>query len=237
MTTAAADSRGSAAVSHSSTSLCWYGTLPAIGEVKVRVPQTDYNEDVDGYFKWGTKNSKDAWNGKQTQIWLGKCPDYQSLPVAGLIFNAFTERVVRQGDSPDYAKVPWPGGIIRLTGEQYERTILGAFRHIFRVDSETGRGKLLYLDIGKHPEVDPNDPNTRPLVTEFTTFNPRTDRYVAEFVYLVKVFDPATAGKEEPESKNYHTLIPTPTMDHFFDSPPPSIADLFTPDGKPRKKG
>ena len=101
--TATTPSTSKAEPVESLSSLYWYGTLPAAGEVKIKVHQTEYNEAVDGYFHLGETTAKKAWNGRNVQQWIGKCPDFQSLPVAGLIFNAWTERVVRQGDTADYA--------------------------------------------------------------------------------------------------------------------------------------
>lgn len=214
------------------TALYWYGTLPAIGNVKAKIHQSEYNETVDGYFTYGDTTAKKAWNGKHSQSWLGKCPDFQTLPVAGVTFNAWTERVVRQGDTSDYAKVPWPGGIIKLSPERYRQIVDESFRHIYRIDPASNKGKLIYLDIGKHPPIDPNDPMTKPLVVERLIMDKQTDTPVSEFIYLRKVFD-LSAGQTEPKSDYYSQLIPTPLMDNFFDNPPPSIAD----EERAKKKG
>lgn len=191
-------------------SLYWCGTLPAEGVVELTVPASEYNEEMDGWVKRTKTTAAKLWKRKDVRIWLGKCRQYQCID-AGLAFVAWTEQVQVDRETGSRATIPHPGSIVALTESEVDSVLKRVTRKVIR------DGKIVNLDQGSHPEIDPNDPKTMPYTAELTRHP--GDRSVAEFVYMVKVKDNAT----DYNAADFYNYIPM-SMDQFFENPPPMLA-------------
>lgn len=229
MAQATAD-KGSAAQKRAAgqQSYYWTGALPRPGEFDWRVHGEKYNRQTESFDEMIKTTADRLWNGTPhhpTQIWAGKCEKYQSIPVNGHEFVAWMDRVVRQGDGGEFAKIAYPGSVVKWRDDEFEHVLRQCWRNIVRNRSGI-EGGLKSLDAGKHPAIDPNDPFTRPYISERVVFDRHTDVYVASFVYIVRIADVDNSNwSVRPEE--FWRLSPAQSMEDIFRQPPPSVEEAY----------
>lgn len=206
----------------------WTGTLPRPGTFNWAVPSEKYNRKTESFDEFVEMTADKLWNGTQshpTQIWAGKCERYQSIAVNGHEFTAFRDRVVRQGDGGEFAKISYPGSVVKWRDDEFEHVLRQTWRNIVR--NRPGiEGGLKYLDASKHPPIDPNDPLTRPYSTERIAFDRRTDTYVSSFVYIVRVADVDDSNWNVRPDELWR-LSPAQSMEELFRNPPKSVEEAY----------
>lgn len=178
----------------------WFGALPAAGEVKI--PVKGHRGEITGYER---HTARQLFDNPQVSTWAGKCQFFQNISLSGAEFVAWTDEVqIREGGQT--VTIPKPGGIARFDEDQIKSILANAGRRIIReisaVDESTNTakrsGRQLNLDVAG------------------STFNPRTDRFVASFVYMVPLNVPVEASTDD-------VWAAVPSMKEFFGAPPPSL--------------
>lgn len=180
----------------------WFGALPALGEVKI--PIRGHMGEITGYESY---TARQLFENPQVSSWRGKCPFFQNLDLPGCAFNAWTNEVkLREGG--ETVTTPKPGTIAKFDEDQIKSLLHNAGRRIIReisvVDEVTRApkrsGRQINLDVEGAPE----------------SFNPRTDTFVASYIYIV----PLTVSIDTPEEDAWGAV---PSMKEFFSNPPPSL--------------
>jgi hypothetical protein len=199
-----------------STSLYWFGMLPAKQPFRIKKPCRDKDPKTGDYYTYMETTSQELWEGDVNQ-WIGKCPWKQSLSVNGLGFDAFTETLMRpvgtQGEILN--KLSWPGAIQEMEDDKAKRAIENCYKNVMRI--QNGLGKEINLD---QPRSYTMSENGIEKVTK-EAFSPRTDTYFAHYVYLIKL----EAKPDDYDRSTYYRLALS--WDEFFKSPPASIAEMY----------
>lgn len=201
--------------------LYWLGALPAIGSFKFQVNAGDEIEP-----KIIETTAFDLWNNPDLneRRWVGKCPIFQNIPVGRETFPAYTDMVTRQTGGV-LAFNPYPGMVRALSRQELEKLIYNCTER-FMVREDGAERRLVDLDAGQLPKLPEGVVVTPEMISgaeaQREYYNERTDRAVAEFVYLYKLkgIDVAT-----PPSQ-YYTLVPH--MDEVLKNPPEPLAALVT---------
>lgn len=180
----------------------WFGTLPAVGEVQI--PVLGHQGEIT---KYDRRTARQLFEDPQVRSWRGKCPFFQNLDLPGVSFVAWTDEVqIREGG--ETVTTPKPGQIARFDEDQIKSLLANAGRRTIREISITDEstkarkrsGRQINLDVEGQPE----------------TFNPRTDTFLASYIYVVPLTIPVESNDEE-------AWAAVPSMREFFNNPPPSL--------------
>ena len=196
------------------TALYWFGTLPATGTFKVKRHTREKDPRTGDYHTYVDVTSEELWGGEVNQ-WVGKCPWRQSLYVNGLSFDAFTEtlmRAVGQLGGP-LNRHSWPGAVAEFDQERADKIVADCYRNVIRVKDGIGKD----INLGQ-----PTSYTMGPDGTERSSlekYNPRTDTFLAHYVYFVKI-------EEDPQKFDRETYyrLALPWAE-FFRNPPKSVAE------------
>lgn len=210
-------------------SLYWFGMLPLSGEFMVPMYPLS-STGGDGKQRVPMKFTAKSFWAIEGRGWAGKAVlsegalsptesfhedglrsfrTLQSVSLGGVCFTAYSDTVMI--DDGQVTKTPYPGMIAPLTDKQVDAILKASQTVVIQ------RGKLTNLSQGDHGPVDPNDPNTRPLVPEVEA--EPGDRPMAEFVYLIKLDADYKKFRQDEASK----WCPM-NMGEFLDAPPQMLA-------------
>ena len=218
----------------------WYhfGMLPASGNVLYPVP-SDRNgkmelRSLDPWDLWGNASGLEAG----LHIWTSKLRQHVGLSVRGFHFPSTNEYV--EMSRQETSRVTYAGGMARMTNDQVNAVIASCFKRWVRfpfgsakMEDPTQNVRIIDAEHGAKPanfsDAEWSAYKRQYPVPEPETFNLRTDKYVAEFVYLspVKV---ETEVDEQAYAKNpnkLHYQILGPITHEWFANPPKSIAEMY----------
>lgn len=178
----------------------WFGALPAIGEVKL--PVRGHKGEVSRY---ETKTARQLFESPEVRIWSGKCPFFQHISLPGAEFVAWTDEVqIKEGGETNFN--PKPGMIARFDEDQIKSILGNAGRRIVREVSAFDESTNTTKKSGRQLNLD----------VAGSSFNPRSDKFVASYIYMVPLNVPVETRDEDVWSA-------VPSMKEFFASPPPSL--------------
>lgn len=178
----------------------WFGALPASGEVKI--PVLGHKGEISRY---ETATARQLFENPQVSRWAGKCPFFQNITLPGAEFVAWTDEVqVREGGQT--VTIPKPGHIAKFDEDQIKSILHNAGRRTMRefsiVDENTRAPKRTARQMN--------------LDAEGADFNPRTDTFVAQYIYVVPLNIPVESTPDEVWGA-------VPSMKEFFNRPPMSL--------------
>ena len=217
----------------------WMGLLPAPGEVVVELPKRDppYIEEhkTTAYDCWMTGGGY----GKDLRVFIAKFRQQNGLTVRGWHFHATCQAVEHRG--AETSRVDFPGHVAWMVAASDVQKIIDATRKTF-IRFKHGADK--YANSHNPVEVWDKDFGHKPDgmsdaewmryaqngQLKAPVFNPRTDIWATEFVYVVKLDYDRSRIDEAEYAKNpnkYHAgMVPGMTRE-FFDNPPKSVADMY----------
>jgi hypothetical protein len=213
------------------------GLLPATGPVTLFKPalQTGVLEEV-------KYNPYDLWNGAYEQgmpIFAAKARQFNGLRVRDWHFHATGQAVVHRGptqtDHTDY-----PGGVAWMSASRAESIAKSCHEVFIRwVNGISTMGnpsaKTIVWDMahGKRPADMPDEEWKEFLKhkrEQCPPFNPRTDKFVSEFVYIRKLdFDRSRLDETEyaQNPNRFHVQMVGGFTRDWFESPPRSVAEVY----------
>lgn len=220
------------------------GMLPAEGDALFPVVE---KAGTPGRMKrfpaWTLWNSFDSVDGMRSErglrMFVAKCRQFLGLTVTGMHFPSTNEFVEQTQDSIN--RSPFPGGVAKLSKEQLTKIVKSCYRHIVRyangfakMDDPTQAVEIINLDFGAKPDgMSDSEWSTykaHNAVPQQPVFNAKTDKYVAEFVYIEKLDVEIEPGDMEDYRKNpnrFHYQWIGPVKRSFFTEPPKSVAKMF----------
>lgn len=227
--------------------LYWFGALPASAPVPYQFP-TRERQGTGQFFKVENQSAYDLWE-KQNRIWIGKCRFIQNLFVKGLSFPAFTEFVERQATLDDeMSRTAFPGAVEIMRDEDIKAVIKSAWRHVVRYGK--GNDDIMSLKNAANGGVSPvrvinldaNETDAqipasdrRYAIGESLTFDPFKDKYMAEFVYLVKIEGDVRQFRDANGNLSLGACVdklPAKRLGpSFFSAPPASLAEMYPQSG------
>lgn len=199
-------------------SLYWFGMLPAPQPFKWPKQTRQIDPVTNDYYTLVDVTSQELWEGPINQ-WRGKCPWLQSISVNGLTFPAFSqrrERVIGGGEA-DTQLTPWPGSVGAFDDEKAAHIIQQCYRNVMRLHAPN-KAKEICLD---QPASYAMNPVNGSEVSSKERFNPKTDTYVAHYVYFMKM--DADPNEKDP-SDYWHLALP---WDEFFNSGLKSVFEMY----------
>lgn len=224
--------------------LYWLGVMPVVGEVDMVFPSSK-KEDVAVIPETGERISYaiikkvtalQQWQGNHSegdlpdQSWLGAA-GHQNIGVNGWTFHAFSVTPQPSPGSLDPARLVYPGQVAPLDETQVEQIVqVCSQRQFFRRPTHLKRdGNSIMMDVmfGVPPkDYNPQNPQERPITPHRQYFDPDSDKWVAQFVYIYRLPNDV---KSEP--RLYHTFVPT--MEEFLMDPPKALAKFAEPKKEP----
>ena len=189
---------------------------------------------------WSSFDSVDGMRSERgLRMFVAKCRQFLGLTVTGLHFPSTSEFVEMTQDSIN--RSAFPGGVAKLSGEQLRKIIKSCYRHIVRysngfarMDDPTQPVEIVNLDFGAKPEnMSESEWNTykaHNAVPQQPVFNAKTDKYVAEFVYIEKLaaeLEPIDMEDYRKNPNRFHYQWVGPVKRSFFTDPPKSVAKAF----------
>lgn len=234
--------KGDAAVAEVETPEAFYhyGLLPAQGEVLFPMQEQGKRELTNEKFDaWRLWSAIDTGIEKGLSIFVAKARQWLGISVRGFHFPSVNEYVEMGKEST--SRVPYPGGASQLTPERVKAIVKACYRHIIRfpngfasMNNPNSPSQLIDLDFGKKPE-NMTDPEwaaykAHNVVPEQPRFNPKTDKYVAEFVYLTKIdksVEEADFADYRKNPNKFHYQMVGPMTRKFFSDPPKSVAEVY----------
>lgn len=219
------------------------GLLPAGEETLFPVADRDKAgkvtlKKIDAWKLWN--DSEDVLGEKGISIFVAKARQFFGLTAGGFHFASTNEYVQMGKDGA--SRSSFPGGVSHLTAEQVEAVVKACYRHILRfpngiakMDDPAQPVEEIDLDFGKKPEFMTNEEfvkakNDGKAISASHKFNPKTDRYLADFVYLKKLNIDENDVDFEDYRKNpnkFHIQWIGPVTKKFYTSPPKSISETF----------
>lgn len=188
----------------------------------------------------------DAWSkgkaiglNRGMNLFVAKARQWLGISVHGFHFPSTNEYVEMGEDNT--TRATFPGGVAKMDDERLKQVVKACYRTVIRyrngfskMDDPTSQTELIDLETGKKPESMTDAEwsaykahNTVPVVP---VFNPKTDKYVAEFVYITKLDKQLSSDDLEDYAKNpnrFHFQFVGPVKRDFFTDPPKSVAEQY----------
>ena len=230
------------------------GLLPHPGKALFPVPDPQNrgemtNKEVDPWECWS--NSKKTLSEKGIRLFIAKARQFFGLTINAHVPGArkttggahfpSTNEYVEMGEEVT-SRIAFPGGVMRLTAEEAKAVVKACFTHIIRYQNSvedmaepTARVEEIDLNFGKKPDFMTDEEYSKAkaddkAIVEDYKFSPKTDKYVADFVYFKKLevdidsIDP-NEYRKNPNKYNFG-FVGTVTKS-FFKSPPKSVAEMY----------
>lgn len=222
-----------------------FGLLPATTQVLFPVQEPGKHEPTikpigSAYEVWENP-SDDVIVGldKGIHLFIAKARQYSGISVTGLHFSTTSQHV--EMDDKATSRSIFPGGASWLDADQVKRVIHSCHRHIIRypngfarVDDPTQPTALINLDFGSRPknmtEQEWSAYKVHNVVSEPFTYSAKTDRPVAEYVYLRKLevgLDPRDVEAYRKNPNRFHAQWIGGVSRSFFESPPKSVSEMY----------
>lgn len=221
-----------------------FGLLPADGMVDWPVPVKNPTFR-DAEFRLEKFKPWDLWNNaggmeKGLSIFVAKARQFLGLNVRGFHFPSVNYAVEDNG--VDISKTAYAGGVARLEGWRVKQVVESCYRHLVRFPqgverfSDFAHHGVACLDMahGEKPAGWTDQEwaayKRQYVIESPATFNPRTDKYVADFVYLYRlnVNDADVDPKDYRANANkVHVGMIGQISRKFFDAPPKSVAEMY----------
>ena len=226
----------------------WFGMLPADKPVQWAIPTEMRDEGTGEFYKLASFSAFDLWSMRASfqrgasrfPIFISKLRPQTSLAVRGMIFPAHSSEAAWNGEQ--ISQIAFPGSGVVMERPQFDAIIKSCYRHFVRFPSGVDRAddhdancEMWDMDLGSKPKhFTPEQWDQYRVmhsVDECPTFNPRTDKYVAEYVYCVKVDGVQWQGWPDREYRfnpnSFHRQV-VPNMNRdFFTKPPRSVAEMY----------
>lgn len=226
--------------------LYWFGMLPATSEFPCEFQTRDRQENGN-YYQIRNSTSQAMWE-LPARVWIGKCRFFQSLPVKGFNFPAFSEVIERQATvSDETTRSAFPGGVKIMRPDEAKAIIKSAWRNVVRYGnfcddimslknaSKGGAPKVRVLDLGANDECPSGMSkeeflSKRIQISDDLSFDQYRDVYLAHFVYLMpveakiqEIVRDGVLDLGEAVARLPHQRLNT----KFFSSPPQSLAEMY----------
>jgi len=228
------------------------GMLPATKPVEFPIPTRDKQANGQ-YHTSSTVDPWELWNNaagmeEGLSIFVSKARQFNSIGVRGMVFNTVSEGIEAVGGN--LTRSPFPGEVKLLRADEVRAIVRSCWKHFIRYQfAASGSDKL-----NQRVEIKDFDHNRQPAnmtkdqwdqyrvshaVEDSADFNPRTDKYVAEFVYIVPLLDaqgnpkmPYAPGDEVGYEKNpnkYNARTVGSVTKAFFseEGRPRSVSEMY----------
>lgn len=219
----------------------WLGLLPASGAVELPAPTIE-----PPHVKAVKATAYDMWMnggglgkpGDEISIFVSKLRQYTGVAVDGWNFSGVSN--APQVEGGNIAKFPYPGQVQWLTPRKAERIVRSCFQNfavfpfgVDRANEIPQKVEIRSLNDGKRPDGMSDLEWTRFSANgqvEVVRFDPRTCKFIAEFVYVHYLGDSRTGIDEADYLKNpnkYHARMVPAMNAEFFRNPPKSVVETY----------
>lgn len=220
------------------------GLLPAEGDALFPHGKTSTNghevtlKRADPWKLWNAAGSIEGLDGS-VKIFVAKARHFLGLSVTGMHFPSVNEYVEMTSDSTSRAS--FPGGVAKLSKDQLKAVVKSCYRHVIRykngfsrMDDPTQPVEIVNLDFGAKPsnmtDAEWATYKAHNVVPTQPVFNPKTDKYVAEFVYIDELKNQIEPDDMQDYAKNpnrFHYQWVGPITRSFFADPPKSVSKVY----------
>jgi len=216
------------------------GLVPATGDALFVDPEKSDSslKRMDAWRLWSSPESLKLEKG--FNFFIAKIRQFLGLSVRGFHFPSTSEYV--EMSKTGASRMPFAGGVAKLSPDALKAVIKSCYRHIVRfrngferMDDPTQPVEIIDLDFGTSAGTGMSESEFSAYKIQHPTvapakFNPKTDKYIAEFVYIKKLdvtLDPADYEGYTKNSNRFHYQWVGPVKRDFFEVPPKSVLETY----------